>query len=290
MNQKYVGLLFVGVLSGIGLLGLTCTEIITPGYAGVVTLFGSVRSEPMTEGLNFKTPFAGVEEWCIQVQKLHTGASAGSKDLQVVNTSISVNYRLQADKTPEIKRQLSASYEETVMTPALLETVKAVIAEYQAADLLAKRAEVRHKMEALLQEKLNIHLDGAIVVSALNVEDFTFEASFNHAIEAKQVAEQEAQRARNEVEREKAEADKKIEQARGRAQSRLLEAQAEADSIKIEAAARAQAITIEAQALQGNPAILKLRAIEKWNGAMPQVAGVGSGNVLLGIDLSGEKQ
>lgn len=264
--------------------GLMCFEIVTPGFRGVVTRLGTVMEEPMGEGLNFKRPWDTVEEWSIQVQKLDATCVAGSSDLQTVHTVVSVNYRLNALSTPQIRRQLGSSYEENVIRPAIQESVKAVIAKYQAAELLVRRADVRHEMEGLIQEKLNLLLDKAIQISALNVENFAFEESFNKAIEAKQVAEQEAQRAHNEVAREKAEAEKQIEAAKGRAESRRLEAQANADAIKLEAAARSQAIELESAALKSNPDILKLRLVERWNGIMPQVMSGEAGNFLFNLN------
>lgn len=267
------------------LLMFNCFEIVSPGHRGVVTRMGTVNPVPMEEGFHFKWPIDGVEEWCTQIQKINVVANAGSADLQTVNTQFSVNYRLSSNLTPAIRRELGRDYEANIIIPAVHESVKAVVARFQAAQLLEKRAEVREEIETVLQEKLNHIMDNAVVVSALNVENFSFEEAFNRAIEQKQVAEQEAQRARNEVEREKAEADKQIEQARGRAESRRLEAQASADAIRIEAEARAQAIELESTALRQNPDILKLRTIERWDGVMPRVMGADSSNFLLPLDM-----
>ena len=274
-----------GIVAGLGAIGaFMCVEVVTPGFRGVVTRIGTVQEVPMSEGLNFKLPWDMVEEWPIQVQKLTVTANAGSSDLQTVHTDISVNFRLAPDLTPRIRRELGSSYEDNIIKPALQESVKAVIAKFQAAELLEKRAEVRHEIETILQSKLDNILTQGFLLSALNIENFTFEESFNHAIEAKQVAEQEAQRAHNEVAREHAEADKKIEAARGRAESRKLEALATAEATRVEAEARARAIELESAVLRGNPDILKLRLIERWNGVMPQVMSGETGNLLFNLD------
>jgi prohibitin 2 len=267
---------------------LSSFEIVSPGHRGVVTRLGTVHQEPMPEGLNIKAPWDSVEEWSVQVQKLEVDADAGSKDLQTVHTKISLNYHLDAASTPEIRRNLGRGYEMSIIAPAIQESVKAVIAHHAAADLLASRAKVRDDMQATLQTKLDAILPNAFYISALNIENFRFEDSFNAAIAAKQVAEQEAYRARNEVEREKAEADKKIEQARGRAESRRLEAQASADATRIEAEARAEAIQVEAAALRDNPAILRLRAVERWDGVMPRVVGNDSGGMFFNLNLDSD--
>ena len=77
--------------------------------------------------------------------------------------------------------------------------------------------------------------------------------------------------------------DKKIEAARGRAESRKLEALATAEATRVEAEARARAIELESAVLRGNPDILKLRLIERWNGVMPQVMSGESGNLLFSL-------
>lgn len=282
-KRSGLGLAVIGGACLLGIGALTCVEIVTPGFRGVVTRLGTVQEHPMGEGLNIKWPWDTVEEWSVQVQKLDATCIAGSSDLQTIHTVVSVNYRLLPDATPRIRRELSVAYEDNVIKPSLQESVKAVIAKFQAAELLEKRAEVRHDMEQVIQAKLDTLLPNSIQISALNIENFSFEESFNRAIESKQVAEQEAQRAHNEVARERAEADKQIEAARGRAESRKLEALAMAEATRVEAEARARAITMESDALRGNPDILKLRLVERWNGVMPQVMGGDTGSFLFNL-------
>lgn len=285
-----VGFACAAIALLIGFIGiLSCFEIVSPGHRGVVTRLGTVQEKPLDEGLNFKAPWDSVEEWSVQVRKMEVDADAGSKDLQTVHTKISINYHLNPAATPEIRRNLGSYYETSIIAPAIHESVKAVVAHHPAAELLAERASVRNDMQKALQDKLNNIQPDAFTISALNIENFRFEDSFNAAIAAKQVAEQEAYRARNEVEKEKAEADKKIEQARGRAESRRLEAQASADATRVEAEARAQAINVEAAALRDNPAILQLRAIERWDGTMPRVVGKDSGGMFFNMDLDSPK-
>ena len=272
-NTVSIGCGIAVVLLGLGLL-LGSFEIVDDGYRGVVRRFGSIQDVPLNPGLNFKMPFLDtVTEWTVQVQSAEVDAVAGTADLQTVKTHISVNYVLVPNLTPQVARNLGPLYATTVFVPALQESLKAVVARYPAAELLSQRDKVSHEIEKTLQDKLDYVLKGALQVRAMNLQNFMFEESFNQAIELKQVAEQEAFRARNEVEKEKAEADKKIEQARGRAESNKLEAQAESDAIRMRARARAEAIQIEAAVLKDNPAILKLRTIEKWDGTMPRVVG-----------------
>jgi prohibitin 2 len=81
--------------------------------------------------------------------------------------------------------------------------------------------------------------------------NFSFSKSFNVAIEKKVTAEQEAFAAQNKLEQVKFEAQQQIEEAKG----------------------KAEAIRIEAEALKKSPAVLQLRALEKWDGVLPKVTG-----------------
>ena len=52
-----------------------------------------------------------------------------------------------------------------------------------------------------------------------------------------------------------------------------MEADAEAYSVTVKSKARAEAIQREARALRGNPALVELRRVERWNGELPQFTG-----------------
>jgi regulator of protease activity HflC (stomatin/prohibitin superfamily) len=109
---------------------------------------------------------------------------------------------------------------------------------------------VREDIKAQLRQRLS---EQDINVDEFNIVNFSFSKVFNEAIEAKVTAEQQALAARNKLEQIKFEAEQKVAEAKG----------------------KAEAITIESNALRSNPQILELRALEKWNGVLPQVTGSG---------------
>ena len=129
--------------------------------------------------------------------------------------------------------------------------MKASTAKYTAEELITKREAVRDEIKAHLIEKLNPR---GIIVDDFNIVNFEFSESFNQAIELKVTAEQSALAAKNKLEQIKFEADQQVAEARG----------------------KAEALRIEASALQSNPQILQLRALEKWDGKMPAVMGSGA--------------
>ena len=105
-----------------------------------------------------------------------------------------------------------------------------------------------------------------IKTETLHIIDLVFGKAFSQAIEAKVTAEQEALAAKNILDRRKYEAQQLVATAEG----------------------KAKAMQIEAEALQNNPSILRLRALEKWNGVLPRVMGGEGMQLLVGDDAAGQ--
>ena len=233
-------ILFVSVLFG-------SFYQISAGERGVLLTFGKADSETKGEGLHFKIPFVQiVKKLDIKTQKYEADLTAASRDLQDVNTKIAINYHLVGERVPEVYTNIGIDYAEKVIHPLEQETNKAITAQYTAEELITKREEVRQKMKESLAEKLQPR---GIIVEEISIVNFAFSSSFTQAIEQKVTAEQLKLKAERDLERIKIEAEQKVTQAK-----------AEADSI-----------TIQSQALKQNPDILKLRAIEKWDGVLPKV-------------------
>lgn len=200
------------------------------------------------QGLYFKLPiFEYVTKMDVQVQKDEVVASAASKDLQTVTARVAVNFKLDPEYVAQLSQDVGSQYKERLIDPAVQEVVKAVTAKYTAEELITKREEVREGIKIGLTEKLKTH---HILVDQFNIVDFDFSASFNAAIEAKVTAEQNALASKN-----------KLEQVKYEAEQRVTEAKAEAEAIRIQA----QAIT-----QQGGAEYVNLKAVEKWNGVLPQ--------------------
>ena len=164
--------------------------------------------------------------------------------------------------------------EGTLVNPAIMESVKAITAQYTAEQLITKRAEVKAQIQqavsAFIDETLaQKEVVGAVSLANVAITDFDFSAEFNRAIEDKVRAEQEALQAKNEKLR-------RVTQAEAAAAERTLAADAEAYQIEVASKARADAIRREAEALKDNPALIQLRIAEQWDGRLPQVSGGGA--------------
>lgn len=280
----------VGLLTVV-VLGLRSYKTIEPGTVGLVTRFGGLTGSVLTEGLNLKLPIDSVDIMDIRINQ-HAGLNmhASSKDMQVVTTSVLVNYRLNPQLIVEIRRQIGKDekvIEEGVLQPQLNESVKAVCARHKADQLLIQRAKVREEMNEAFQSKLDGIMKGAFIVVEFAITDFSFSASFNQAIEAKVEAEQTALRKVNELEQSKADAEKKMAVARGEAESAKIAALANAEVIKMRAKAEADAIALQNQALKGNMEWLQMEYLRRWDGRLPLV--VGNDKVFMDLQKLGAK-
>jgi len=222
---------------------------IAAGERGVHLRFTAVTGRVIGEGLYFRIPFIeSVQIMDVKVQKYEMKSDAASKDLQTVHSVVALNFHIDPDKVANIYQDVGLQFRDRIIDPGMQEAIKASTAKFTAEELITKRELVRDE----IKEQLKTRLKGQnILVDEFNIVNFEFSKNFNDAIEAKVTAEQQALAAKNKLEQIKFEADQKIAEARG----------------------KAEAMTIESNALRSNPQILELRALEKWNGTLPQVTG-----------------
>jgi len=240
-----------------------------PGQRGVVLNFGAVQSLVMDEGLHVLIPvMQKVALMDVRVQKVETDAAAASADLQDISTRVALNYHVVPDKANIVYQSIGVHFGERIIDPAIQEVVKAITAKYTAEELITKRAVVGEAMRLALAERLIIN---NIAVDAFSIMTFSFSKVFTEAIESKQTAEQLALKAKRDLDRIKIEAEQKITAAR-----------AEAESLRLQRA-NISIDLIELRKIEAN-----MKAIEKWNGILPQVTGGGS-IPLIGLGDSLEK-
>jgi regulator of protease activity HflC (stomatin/prohibitin superfamily) len=268
-NANVAGLGALIIIGVLVMVAMSAVRTVDTGYIGVKTRFGKIVSDSLPAGLYFVIP--GVEDIAqveVREQKTEMSTSASSKDLQSIQSGIAINFRPDPANAHLLFKDVGTEYEARILDPAIEETVKAATARYTAEELITKRTAVRDEMETMLKDRVE---GNHIMITKFNIVNFEFSDSFNHAIEEKQTAEQEALRATNILRRMKVEADQKIETARGAAESVKLQAAAEAEAITMKAIAEAEAQRILAEVV--NRDVITLRAIEKWDGIMPKVTG-----------------
>jgi regulator of protease activity HflC (stomatin/prohibitin superfamily) len=242
--------------------------IVEPGNVGVVIHFGAVQPGVLPEGLHFVVPFrTKVQQMNVRVQKIQGEGTASSKDLQNVTSVVAINFYVNREKADVVFKEIGLGYTETIIEPAVQESIKAASAKYTAEELITRREDVKMNVYQEIRERLSKH---NIVVTDFSIVEFKFSEKFEQAIEEKQIAEQSALRARNDLIRIQTEAEQAKAKADGEALAEIARAKAQAEAQRM----LQQTIT---------PQLLQLRAIERWNGTMPVVMGSNAGNF---IDLS----
>lgn len=257
-------LIAIIVLIIIGVVASSSVKIVDAGNRGILTHWNAVDLEnpPLDEGIHFVIPFQDeVVQMEVRTLKYDTSTRSASKDLQTVQTTVTVNYHPDTERVHFLYKEIGLSYENRVIQPAIDETVKQVSANYNAEELITKRPLVKADIENAIRERLNqFYIDTEVI----SITDFEFSPLFAKAIESKVEAEQKAQKAENDLIRIEVEARQLEAQAVGLAAANIAEAQGEAE-----------AISIINQALSNNPFYLEWLKTQAWDGRLPLVVGEG---------------
>ena len=246
--RDYKKIIILGVICLFVLITIVSSfQTIKSGEVGLKVRFGKIVSSQLNEGFNFKIPY--IEDIVIvdiKVQKSEIRTESSSKDLQTIQTDIAVNYRIESDKASYLYKTVGNSYEETILDPAIKESIKATIAKYTAAEVITERSDVSAKCMEELQAKVEKY---GIVIDNFNITNLSFSSEYTKAIEDKQVAEQ------------------KLEKAKLEAEAKLVEAEA-----------TKKANDLMKQSLTDN--LIEKQFIEKWDGKLPTTY---AGKDILGI-------
>lgn len=279
-----INFLYPVVIILVIVLATSAFVIVESGHVGVIVTLGAVQPVPLSEGFHLKKPFMDtIVQTDIRLTKAVSKSVAASKDLQTVQTQVSVQYSLTGAVAPRTYQRIGTRdvVAATVIGPAIQESVKAVTAQFTAEQLVTRRAEVKQQIQTAIESFIRVTLEDKDVPTALTIAnvaitDFEFSDEFNKAIELKVRAEQEALQAVNEKTR-------RVTQAEAGYQERKLAADGEAYEIEAASKAKADAIAREAKALKNNPALIQLRLAEKWDGTLPRFTG-GESIPLINID------
>jgi prohibitin 1 len=258
-DKNFYRIIRITLISLIALILFTPFVIVNAGERGVFMQFGEVQDRVLGEGIHFIIPIINtVKKLSVRVQKQEISAEASSKDLQDVFTDVALNWHIIPTEVNTIFQEIGDENAviERIINPAVEEVLKAVMAKYTAEEIITKRGEVKAGVDDSLTTRLaSYHID----VDDISLVHVHFSEQFGEAVEAKQIAEQEAKRAEFIAQKAVKEAEAKVNLARGEAEAqRLLR----------------ETLT---------PEILHKQAIEKWDGKLPKILGNGGTKLL---DLS----
>ncbi len=264
MGPMKIVLVAILLLIIIGVVASASVKIVDAGNRGVLLHWNAVdlSAPPLDEGIHFLVPFQDdIVQMEVRTLKYDKDTRSASKDLQSVETTVTVNYHPDKEQVHVLFKEIGLDYENRVIQPAIEETVKQVTANYNAEELITKRPLVKADIENAIRERLE-QFD--VKTDVISITDFEFSALFNKAIESKVEAEQNALRAENDLRRIEVEARQHEASAIGIANANIAQANGEAE-----------AIAIINQALANNPEYLQWLKIQKWDGILPLVVGEG---------------
>lgn len=264
--KKYKNIIIVSIIVILLLIVLFASiKTVPTGSVGVKTRFGAVQDSVITEGINLKVPF--IEKIVLincKTQKIEITSESSTKDMQTVNVTIAVNYNVNKDTANSLYQEVGLNYEDVIIQPAMLESIKATMAQYTAEELITRRSEVSEQIKATLISKISSR---GFTVTGFNTTDINFSDAYNQAIEQKAVAQQQVETAKANLEKQQIENQKRI------------------------SVAEADAKVMELQNSQITENTLRLKEleneekyIEKWNGSMPSTMLSDSVSTMFGVN------
>lgn len=260
INKKLIAVVVIIIL--VAAVLLSCVTIVQPGHTGVVVTLGRVEDNVLQEGIHLKLPvIQNVVMIDNRITKLEVDTEAFSSDLQTVQTTLAINYRVDTAKSYSIYKNIGGGYEGVLVIPAVNEVLKAIVAQYSAEESVTNRTLISAGLIEGLNSKLN---DIGLYVTDVNIINFEFSEAYINAIEEKQVAQQKLLKA--ETEKQTA-----ITNAQAEAEAIKIRAEAEAEALKITALAEAEANATIAESLTAD--LIQYHKIDKWDGKLPTVTG-----------------
>jgi len=165
----------------------------------------------------------------VRIQARQYETQTGTKDLQNIKITLRVLVKPIVDKLPKIHRELGQKYHDAVLPSICNEVLKGVVAEYNAEQLLIQRDQVAKNIAENLARRA---ADFDLQLEDVAITHLTYGTEFAKAIEAKQVASQEAERAKFVVEKTEYEKQATVIRADGEAQSAVILSKSFAESGK----------------------------------------------------------
>ncbi|BCZ19278.1 membrane protein [Helicobacter sp. NHP19-012] len=254
--------------------------VIQSGEIGIKVTAGRYDPIPLQPGIHFFIPL--VQDILVIDTRVRTINFSRTEDMGIVGKNqgifrndainvmdsrgltvsieLTVQYRLNAQTTPQTIATYGLSWEQKIINPVVRDVVRSVVGRYPAEDLPIKRNEIAALINTDINKEVSKLPNSPVQLSSIQLREIVLPTKIKEQIEKVQIARQESERVKYEVEKAKQEAQKAAALAKGEADANRIKAQGVADAIVIEAKAKSAANASIAQSLSEK--LLSLRQIE----------------------------
>jgi prohibitin 1 len=199
------------------------TTSIPTGNVGVLTLFGRVTGETLSEGIHLINPLKSVQKLSVQTQSVKESANVPSNEGLILALDTSLLFRLDKSKAAYVFQTVGDNYAEKIVEPTLRAAIRASTSAHSANALYTNAREL---VQQQIQDELTTQLaPRGVIVENVLLRDVQLPAMLKGSIEAKQQAEQDALRMSFILQKEKQEAERKRIEAQGIADFQKIVAQ-----------------------------------------------------------------
>ncbi|KAK6841796.1 hypothetical protein PG990_006212 [Apiospora arundinis] len=231
-----------------------------------------VKEDVISEGTHFLVPWLQrAIHFDVRTKPRNIATTTGSKDLQMVSLTLRVLHRPDVKSLPKIYQNLGTDYDERVLPSIGNEVLKSIVAQFDAAELITQREAVSNRIRSDLMKRAS---EFNIALEDVSITHMTFGKEFTKAVEQKQIAQQDAERARFIVE--------KAEQER---QANVIRAEGEAESAETisKAIAKAGDGLLQLRRIEASREIAQTLATNPNVAYLPSGNGKGGGQFLLSV-------
>lgn len=238
--KKVILLLCLVAVSSCGM------EQIDEGERGILTEWGKVVGEPLMPGFHTYNPVSkDIFSMDVRETKLEGKEQCFTKDTQLVQVTYAITGYPDPTKIGWLFSQFGRNWAETVVPQVVQSSIKDVIGQIIADDLVSKREETRVKAFSEIQTALK---ERGVIATRLDLTNLDFDDAYERAVEAKVVAVQNALAEKNKTIQVQEQAKQTVESAK----------------------ADAEAMRIKTQALTQNKSLVDYEAVQKWDGKLPE--------------------
>jgi regulator of protease activity HflC (stomatin/prohibitin superfamily) len=292
-TEPRVGAIVRDTVLGLAVAATLLSSIYTveEGHVAVVKRFSEAKYQ-VEPGLHFKAPIVdSLESMEVRTRKnVEEHIPVATAEQMPSHATVSVNWTVNRAEAIDIFKQYGGldQFESRILDPKIKSGSKEAISKHTAEEIIRNRNVVITKIQDAIITAMEPY---PIVINSVQLENITFPMTYTNAIEAKQVALQEAVKEEHKLERQRLEAQRQVNTAEAEKQSRMkaadgvayqteTEAKAEAEAIRLIGIANAGKIQAMATALATNPQVIEYEQVKRWQGNVPTTV-MGNGQSIM---------